>query len=223
MLGLELAIAGRHDEAMVHLRAATPGYPKAHYHLGGELFNERRLDEAIAELETFVQQEPLAVEAVSARTILGQAFMSQKKWPQAVEQFRLVLSMTSPRSAAHTTAMGLLADSLFGQERYDEAVTYYRTYLSLRPTDVGGASNLGISLVATGKADEALAAFRRATDAGPRDVRARRNLAMALFDHGDLDGARVEFERALQLDPNDVQARKDLEQVLLALRSRDRD
>jgi len=222
MLGLELAIAGRHDEAMAHLRAATSGYPGAHHHLGGELFNAGRLDEAIAELETFVQQEPLAIEAVSARTMLGQAFMSQMKWPQAVEQLRLVLSMTAPRSAAHTTAIGLLADSLFGEEQYDDAITYYRTYLSSRPADVGGETNLGISLVAIGKVDDALAAFRRATDVGPRDVRARRNLAMALFDRGDLDGARIEFERAVQLDPDDVQTRKDLDEVLQALRAKAR-
>jgi len=144
------------------------------------------------------------------------------KWPQAVEQLRLVLSMTAPRSAAHTTAIGLLADSLFGEEQYDDAITYYRTYLSSRRADVGGETNLGISLVAIGKVDDALAAFRRATDVGPRDVRARRNLAMALFDRGDLDGARIEFERAVQLDPDDVQTRKDLDEVLQALRAKAR-
>jgi Flp pilus assembly protein TadD len=180
MLGQQLAIAGRHDEAMAHLRAAAPGYPKAHYHLGGELFNAGRLDEATVELQTFVREAPLLVEAVPARTMLGRTFMMQKQWPRAEEQLRMVLSMTSPQGEAHTTAFGLLADTLFGEERFDEAAAQYRTYLSLRPTDGGAMTNLGISLAATGKDDEAIAAFRRAVELNPRDARARRNLEVAL-------------------------------------------
>jgi Flp pilus assembly protein TadD len=180
MLGQQLAIAGRHDEAIAHLRTAAPGYPKARYHLGGELFNAGRLDEAVPELETFVRDAPVLVEAVPARTMLGRVFMIRQQWSRAEEQLRAVLTMAAPGSEAYTTALGFLADTLFGEERFDEAAALYRTYLSSRPTDGGAVTNLGISLDATGKSQEALAAFRRAVQLNPGDAAARRNLDLAL-------------------------------------------
>jgi Flp pilus assembly protein TadD len=88
--------------------------------------------------------------------------------------------MAAPGSEAYTTALGFLADTLFGEERFDEAAALYRTYLSSRPTDGGAVTNLGISLDATGKSQEALAAFRRAVQLNPGDAAARRNLDLAL-------------------------------------------
>ncbi len=179
------------------MRLAAPDYSRARYHLGGELFNRGALDEAIGQLQEFVRLEPRLAEAVPARTMIGQARMRQGRWPEAVEQFRLVLAMTPGQDEAHTTAVGLLADSLFSLERYDEAHTYYATYLAARPTDGGAMTNLAISLSALNRSKEAVAAFRRAADLSPTDVRARRNLGRALADNGDLTAARVELERAL--------------------------
>jgi tetratricopeptide (TPR) repeat protein len=180
MLGQQLAIAGRHDEAIAYLRTAAPGYPKARYHLGGELFNAGRLDEAMPELETFVREAPVFAEAVPARTMLGRVFMIRRQWSRAEEQLRAVLTMAAPGSEAYTTALGFLADTLFGEDRFDEAAALYRTYLSSRPIDSGAVTNLGISLAATGNTQEALAAFRLAVQINPRDPAARRNLELAL-------------------------------------------
>jgi protein O-mannosyl-transferase len=180
MLGQELAIAGRHDEAMTHLRTAAPGYPRARYHLGGELFNAGRIDEAMPELQAFVSAEPALVEAVQARILLGRGFMLRRQWPQAEEQFRLVLTMMPPADPTRTTVAGVLADTLFQEERFDEAASHYRAYLAARPTDGGAATNLGIALSALGKDGEALAAFRLAVQINPRDPVARRNLELAL-------------------------------------------
>jgi Flp pilus assembly protein TadD len=180
MLGQELAIAGRHDEAMAHLRAAAPGYPRARYHLGGELFNAGRIDEAMAELQAFVSAEPALVEAVQARIMLGKGFMLRRQWPQAEEQLRLLLTMVPQANPTRTAVVGALADTLFQEQRFDEAASHYRAYLSARPTDGGAATNLGIALSALGKDEEALAAFRLAVQINPRDPVARRNLELAL-------------------------------------------
>jgi tetratricopeptide (TPR) repeat protein len=185
MLGQELAIAGRHDEAIAHLRAAAPGYPRARYHLGGELFNAGRIDEAMPELQAFVNAEPALAEAVPARIMLGRGFMLRRQWPQAEAQLRLVLTMTPQADPTRTTVVGVLADTLFQEERFDEAASYYRAYLAARPTDGGAATNLGIALSALGKDEEALAAFRLAVQINPRDPAARRNLELALESKGE--------------------------------------
>jgi protein O-mannosyl-transferase len=216
LLGTALAEEGRHDEAIAELRLAAPAYSRARYHLGGELFNRGALDEAIGQLQEFVRLEPRLAEAVPARTMIGQAWMRQGRWPEAVEQFRDVLAMTPGRDEAHTTAMGFLADSLFSLEKFDEARSYYTAYLSARPNDGGATTNLAISLSATGRSKEAVAAFRRAADLSPTDARARGNLGRALAEQGDLTAARVELERALQLDPANAEVRQELALILQA-------
>jgi tetratricopeptide (TPR) repeat protein len=179
-VGQELALIGRHDEAIARLKEAAPQFPRAYYHLGGELFNQGRIDDAVPALESFVRLEPQLAEAVPARTMMGRAFMLQQRWSAAEEQLRLVVSMAPSRSPAHTTALGFLADTLFAEQKFAEAHGAYVAYLGERPTDAGATTNLAVSLSALGRLDEAVSAFRRAVEMNPGDAQARRNLAIAL-------------------------------------------
>ena len=199
MMGTVLMEEGDHEGALMHLREAIGGVPRAHYSLGLELFKEGKLDEAIRELEVFVREEPLLLEVVPARTLMGRAFLTQKKWPDAVEQFRLVLMMTP----LNVEAEGLLAEALFRQQAFDEASVHYRAYLKYRPNDANMLGNLGIALAAAGKSDEAIAAFRRAVELTPQDGGAERNLANALLDNRDFGGAALHAQRAITLRPDD--------------------
>jgi superkiller protein 3 len=179
-VGQELAVAGRHDEAIARLRQAAPSFPRAYYHLGGELFNQGRVDEALPPLEQFVRLEPMLAEVVPARTMMGRTFMLQKQWSKAEEQLQLVLSMSPARSPEHVTAMGFLADTLFEQQKFAAAQAAYTGYLQERPDDVGAVTNLAVSLSALGRLDQAVSAFRRAVEMNPRDPQLRRNLEIAL-------------------------------------------
>jgi tetratricopeptide (TPR) repeat protein len=93
MFGAELSIAGNHQEAIAELRRALPGAPRAHYTLGIELFNQGALPEAIDELTTFVREQPLLLEAVSAQQIIGQAYVRQQRWPEAINHYQEALKM----------------------------------------------------------------------------------------------------------------------------------
>ena len=209
MVGIELAKIGRHDEAMAQLREATSGLPKARYHLGGELFNRGDGDQAIGELQRYVAEEPYALEAVRARLMIGQVLLRQRKYSPAIDQFRLVLSMTPASDDAHILAFGLIADALFGQEQLEEAARYYRAYLSAKPDDVAARGNFAKALFNKGDVDgaaaEARAILRTSDDAAAHDL-----LGRALGSQGKLEEARIEFERALKIDPNFQQAREDL-------------
>jgi tetratricopeptide (TPR) repeat protein len=176
----ELAIIGRHDEAIGRLREAAPRFPRAYDHLGGELFNQGRIDDAVPALQNFVRLEPQLPEAVPARTMMGRAFMLQQRWLEAEEQLRLVLSMAPSRSPAHTTALGFMTDTLFAEQKFAEARGAYVTYHGERPADAGAMTNLAVSLSALGRFDEAVSAFRRVVEMNPGDAQARRILAIAL-------------------------------------------
>ena len=178
IVGTQLAVAGRHADAIAELRRAVPEYTLARYHLGGELFNQGAVDEATVQLQEFVRLEPSLAEAVPARTMIGRAQMLSSKFPEAIEQFRQVLTMTRQGDEAHTTALGFLADALFGAHRFDEAAAEYRAYVVSRPRDAGAFINLGISSTQIGKPVEAAAAFQRAIQLEPSNASARRNLAI---------------------------------------------
>jgi len=206
LVGVELSIAGRRDEALAHLRESARTYSRAHYHLGGELFTAGQIDEALPELQQFVREQPLLLEAVRARTMMGRIFVTERKYAEAIEQFRMVQSMTPPGNEAHVMAIGFLADAFFGQERFPEAVDQYRAFLAVRPNDAGGWMNYAIALASTGHAEEATRAFRRTVALNPADMNARRNLASHLFNLGEMDAAASEAIGILKMRPDNAAA-----------------
>ena len=204
MVGTELILAGKAEEAVPHLREATAGDARAYYSLGVELFNEKKLDDAIEQLQQFVTREPWLLEVVSARATLGRAFAMQKQWPQAIDEFRRVLMM----APSNVEAQGFLGDALFAQRSFDEAAVHYREFLRHRPDETGVLTNLGIALAAAGKFADAVAVFRRVVEVQPRSPDAHRNLANALLDAEAFDEAAAQAEQAVSLSPNDSVARE---------------
>lgn len=200
MVGSALLLENRRAEGLAHLRRAVEGDPRAHFTLGYELFRGGEYDEAIPQLEAFVRKQPLLLEVVSARLILGQMFSSRGQYDAAEREFTRVLEMVP----GHINAQVNLGDMLFAQARYREAIPRYRAYLTRRPASVGALTNIGIALAAEGQRDEALAAFRRAADLFPDDSAVHRNLANALLDFPESDEALAHAERAVSLAPQDA-------------------
>jgi tetratricopeptide (TPR) repeat protein len=243
LMGVELMAAGKHEEAIGHLREAIRDAPRAHYGLAVELFNQGKLDEAIEHFREFIRKQPIVLEVLSAHEYIGRAYARQQRWPEAAAEFRQILTMSPSDISAHN----LLAEALFARQEFPEAIVHYQAYLKVRPGDMNALANLGIALIASGKMNEAIAVFRRAVQIDPGNGGAQRNLANALFDNGDTDQALLhareaarlrpddpaahdllgralavqgklndavaEFERALQLDPGNAEARDHLARI----------
>jgi tetratricopeptide (TPR) repeat protein len=207
-----LSKAGDHEGALAHLRAAVPTYPPARYQLGLELFRLNRFDEAIAELRTFLQEEPGLAEIGAAHAIIGRALTALRRPQEAIAEFRLAIAAPTPDVTAH----GRLAEILFQQQAYDEAITEYRAFLNAYPNDQSALGGLGVALIVMGHADEAIAAFRRAVTLDPQNGLARENLARALLDTADVAGGATEAERAVALRPNSPAAHDLLGRALAA-------
>jgi tetratricopeptide (TPR) repeat protein len=210
LVGTELASAGRHGEAIRHLRDAVRGYPPARLSLGSELVATGKIDEALAELQAFVIDEPRLVSTRAARILMGRAFEAKREWPRAIEQFRLILATDPDDAQTH----GLLADALAGQQAFTEAIPHYREFLDVHATDANAWTGLAIALAASGKPADAIAAFRNAVNAEPENGHFRQNLARSLLERGDIGGAAEQAEQAAVLDPRDPGAYELLGRVL---------
>ncbi|EOD16853.1 hypothetical protein EMIHUDRAFT_102803 [Emiliania huxleyi CCMP1516] len=93
------------------------------------------------------------------------------------------------------------------------AEAHYRAALSLEPSHAGALTNLGQSLLATGRVAEAVPLLRRAASFGP--LEARLNLASALARAGEHSEAAEEAARAAQLSPGSATALTVLGDVAL--------
>jgi Flp pilus assembly protein TadD len=184
MLGTTLLEAGRRQEAMLALRQALPGAPRARYFLGVELLRDGKEDEGIAELQALIrEQPPYAADVVDARGFLGAAFARQERWPEAITEFRAIL-LAVP---GHPTAEHFLAVALLAERQWDEAIVHYSAYLETEPNDAGALNDLGVALASNGKLDDAIVAFRRALAIDATHGAAERNLANAVSARREVD------------------------------------
>ena len=198
-LAVELLKAGRREEAMAALREAIHDDPRAHYTLGVLLYEDGRTHESREQLQEFLRLEPLLLQAVDARMIIGRVMFAEGQLDAAAEQFGQVLRMSPSLTDAH---LGL-GEVRFKQKRFEEAIAEYRAYVGRGGTGDGVWINLGIALQHTGQSDEAIKAFRRATELNPQSSSPFRNLAAALLETGAFDEGARQARRAIALSPAD--------------------
>ncbi len=91
LLGSELFDANRHGEAAAEFRLSARDYPGAHFALGTMLAADGRFDEAIPELERFLETGPAGVAAAGGHHLLGQALLAQGRPDEAAAEFERLL------------------------------------------------------------------------------------------------------------------------------------
>jgi protein O-mannosyl-transferase len=205
-LGAALILDEQYTEGIEQLRLAIAGEPAARYTLGVALFKQGKLDEAVQNLQAFVEHDPTRFEAPAARTLIGRALKARGRFPEAADEFRRVLAMTPGDADVH----GLLAECLWRQQKFDEAIGHYQQYLPRHPNDLAASMQLGVAYAAVGWREEAIAQFRRVVELNPRDGGAHGNLAQALLDKGSFDEAAPHAQQAVQLNPQSPLAHHQL-------------
>lgn len=92
-----------------------------------------------------------------------------------------------------------LANLYFDQERYLEAVKFYRESLLIDTTNPSVRTDLGIALLRLGHTVEAIQAFEAAIRDAPDHALAHYNLGVTLAQGGDPAGAIQELQEAVRL------------------------
>lgn len=212
-LGLELAAAGRKEDAMAQYRLALDSSPEAHYAMAFEFAAQGRHQEAVDYYRNFLRLKPLDGNVVRAYHNLGRSLMALGRQDEAVTAFRETLA----RKAGDKDATAGLADALFAAGHLPEAVTAYSDYLRIVPGDAAALYAKGLTLNQLGRFDEAREVLAAVVKLQPGNVAAHVNLASALANTGRINESVSEFRRAIELEP-DPESKRGLEQMVEELR-----
>ncbi len=200
--GRELVLAGRHAEAVPHLRASIAfrgGNPVPHYLLGFALLGAGDAAAAQAPLQEALRLEP---DLADARFALARARGVTRDWDGAAREYEEVLR-AKPDDAESRTELARVrnnqASALLRAGRPDEALLRLQDAVRLQPSYALGHLNLGNAFASVGRFDRAVAAWLDAVRAAPQDARVRGMVVQRL--RGLPRGAAAQVATALA-DPD---------------------
>ena len=191
-----------------------PVNARARNNLGDALFEEGKVEEAIAQLRTALQLDPAYAHA---HNNLGRALAARGKYEEAQSHYGEALRL-NPNYAEAQNNLGF---ALVEQGRYTEAQAHYGEALRLKPDYAEAQNNLGVALMRQGRLDEAMAHYAEALHLKPDYAEAYSNLGNALARQGKMADAVREFVQALRISPGYAEVHYNLALVLAAQGKRD--
>jgi len=220
-VGGELARLGRDDEALPLLRIGAKTEPRARYNLGITLFNLKRYDEAIRELNTLVGEHPMREEVPWARRLMGHAHLQQSRWSEAIVQLRMVLTMTPHDSEARRLLVGAYISygiDLAQHQKFDAAAVEFSHALTLDERNANARYNLATALFDAERFPESLREADRALALDPANADAHHLVGKLLALQGRMKEAIEHLQAAVKLRPDDPVLREDLGRVERAIK-----
>jgi protein O-mannosyl-transferase len=143
LLGSELIAAGRREAAMQQLRISARDYPGARFALATEMLADGPVEPAIAEITAFLSALPTHASVPPARDMLGRAYLSQGRFAEAAEQFRIVAVQFPGYRGARNDIPFMLGYALAGAGRFDEALPVLQGVVNANPADAAARDLLG--------------------------------------------------------------------------------
>ena len=196
-------------EVSIHVQ--DPNW-EAHYNLGIALVRKGDRARAKQELRTAIQQKP---DSLTSRFALASAFEEEKKFPEAIEQLKLI----QRQDPKFVPAALKLSQILIKMGKPQQAIAVLQEILGQNPEEEEPLqAALGIAYAENGQTEKGVETLRtllaRQSDSADAhlqlgSVLARRRQA------GDPEEASKEFREALRLDPGSDAARLALGRTLI--------
>jgi len=136
----------------------------------------------------------------------GQEFMKQRRYEEAIAEWRKALELGSAEAVVHNN----LGVSLLETDRVVEAIACFEKALELSPDYAEAHNNLGNALVRSRKLDEAIEHFEKALDLNAEDASAHINFGVALVQSGRIDEAIQHLQKGLDSHPDNADAHNNL-------------
>lgn len=102
-----------------------------------------------------------------------------------------------------------LGVSLFYQDKYEEAIEWYKKALAINEKDYDALRNIGVSLSKQGKFEESLEWYKKALAINDKDYDAVRQIGVSLSKQGKPEEALECYKKALAINDNDYRAYRE--------------
>jgi tetratricopeptide (TPR) repeat protein len=150
---------------------------------------------------------------VWANYSLGSYFNSEKRWDDAMTQFKQAIKY-DPKFAAAYYNLGLLYSA---EGDFDDAATQFQETLKNGEDDAKTHNNLGTALRRQGRLDDAIIQYQAALKLDPGHAPAHYNLGNVLLQDGRVNDAILEYEAALKLKPDNVMVQNNVARTIWTL------
>ena len=154
---------GKAVEVYRYVLEMEPDHAEAHAGMGDALFRLQRYREAIDSMQRALALQPEQPSAPTLHYLTGEAWQALDRPEQALQHYENALRLDSQLDEAANR----VAELLFAQKRYEEALEVYRPLADRNPDDAATHSNIGSVLFMLGRAEEALQKFEQALSLDP--------------------------------------------------------
>jgi protein O-mannosyl-transferase len=174
-----------------HATAVTPDNFIAWSNIGGSLFEQGKLDEAMGYYQKAYAINPNYAEAANS---IG-AVLASKNSDEAIDWFRKALAI----QPNHPAALFNMGNALFKQGNSSESVACFQQALQSEPENFEARNNLGNALLKLGKIDDAILQYKLALEYKPDGAVIHKNLGEMLAAKGKLAEAIQQYRQVLAL------------------------
>jgi tetratricopeptide (TPR) repeat protein len=176
------------------------------YGAGADAFNAGNFEEAVTQMGLALEALADTPENAEARshvfTLLGAAYMRQRKFDEAIEAFTTRLGYMPDDAAAHLDLAQALGES--GDEA--AARPHYEAALALDPDDAATQYNVGVTMVNAGDVEGGIVHIERAIELQPVYPLAYKNIGYAYARIEAYREAVAAFEKYLEQEPESADA-----------------
>jgi tetratricopeptide (TPR) repeat protein len=174
-----------------HADAVTTNNFIAVANVGGVLFEQGYLEQAMDWYKRSYEMNPRYVEAVNS---IG-AVLAAKGSNEATLWFQRALEI----QPNHPQALFNMGNAMARKGDTPGAVTYFEAAVRVKPDNYEARNNLGNALFKLHRVDEAIAQFEAALRVQPQAALVHKNLGEALAARGRLNEATIQYLEALEL------------------------
>jgi tetratricopeptide (TPR) repeat protein len=193
----EQALSAYHQAAILQPKEAEP-----HLAAGHLLEQENKFADAEQEYKQALALDP----ASDALTGLANVYMRGRRFPEAEQYLRQLVSASPDQAAAHVQ----LGRVLEAEGKHDDAIAELETGAKLAPSDESVQRDLAELYTTAGKHDRAEAVYRTLLAAHPNDAELHRGFGQALLRQKKFADAQQEFLASVKLKPDLGEAYGDL-------------
>ena len=173
------------------------------YLLAGHLARTGKADEAVAEFQAILADDPRNLPAYIE---LARSDVALHRYLDGARQLQTALKL----EPHNVEAEELLGDIGLAVGDFGRAAAEFHQLLTFAPHDYEAHFGLGLIAVHGGRSAEAAEHFRAALAANPRSAEAHYQLGLILEAQNQKPQAVREFQAALQIDPRYQEARREL-------------